>query len=415
MTIPSTTPTPTVRWLISPRDPIVFRDGRPFSADPGSRARTLNFLPPSAVAGTCRTRLGSDSEGRFDEALIPNLLETALFGPFLWADGSFLLPRPQDAVAIGVAGPDQPSDSFRFIALRPQELGPGEGVDLPPGLSLLSPVSPLPEGKTAEGVPAWWKWSRVADWLWGRPTGWEGPALSAAELGKPGPTPESRIHVGIHSQTGTSEEGRLFGTEGLRFDAGPGNQYSIWVGLHPGPKLAERAASLPDGLHPLGGEGRLAWWRASTERPPALPEGANVNVVEGQARIRLMLATPVPLRDGWKPGWLNQNGDGAAFVGCPPALVSDGAPLLRLRAAAVPRYQSLSGWSLSKNDPRTNLGKPGPKPVRRLVPAGSVFFFDFPADNASPLDVARTLWLSSMADDKADRLDGYGIILVGTW
>ncbi|MFZ2521089.1 MAG: type III-B CRISPR module-associated Cmr3 family protein, partial [Anaerolineae bacterium] len=29
-------------WLIEPRDPLIFRDGRPFSASPGARAKTLS-------------------------------------------------------------------------------------------------------------------------------------------------------------------------------------------------------------------------------------------------------------------------------------------------------------------------------------------------------------------------------------
>lgn len=51
-------------WLIEPRDPLIVRDGRPFSADiAGARATSLDFPFPSTTTGGVRTRQGLASGG----------------------------------------------------------------------------------------------------------------------------------------------------------------------------------------------------------------------------------------------------------------------------------------------------------------------------------------------------------------
>ena len=61
-------------WLIEPRDPVIFRDGKPFNASPGAHAKTLSFPFPATAAGATRTRAGLDTSGRFDRARINDLL-----------------------------------------------------------------------------------------------------------------------------------------------------------------------------------------------------------------------------------------------------------------------------------------------------------------------------------------------------
>ena len=70
------------------------------------------------------------------------------------------------------------------------------------------------------------------------------------------------------------------------------------------------------------------------------------------------------------------------------------------------RWKPISGWGLE------NVIV-GPKRVRRLVPAGSVYFFKIvPGSAAELLD---KLWLHSVADDDQDRRDGFGLALWGLW
>jgi len=62
-------------WTLIPRDPLIFRDGRPFSADAGARAKSLAFPYPSTTTGAVRTSVGTDPiTGRFDSRRIDELL-----------------------------------------------------------------------------------------------------------------------------------------------------------------------------------------------------------------------------------------------------------------------------------------------------------------------------------------------------
>ena len=78
---------------------------------------------------------------------------------------------------------------------------------------------------------------------------------------------------------------------------------------------------------------------------------------------------------------------------------------LKLVSACMGRWKPISGWSLEEK---------GAKPIRRLVPAGSVYFFELEGDEDASI-VAKNLWLKSVCDDEQDRKDGFGLALWGIW
>jgi CRISPR-associated protein Cmr3 len=109
----------------------------------------------------------------------------------------------------------------------------------------------------------------------------------------------------------------------------------------------------------------------------------------------MVLAAPALFKHGWKPGWLDDQGKGV-FAGVE----------LQLIGACVERWKPISGWSYES--PR------GPKPALRLVPAGSVYFFQT-VGNASSL---AEQWLKPVADfseDGQSGRDGFGLALWGPW
>jgi CRISPR-associated protein Cmr3 len=114
----------------------------------------------------------------------------------------------------------------------------------------------------------------------------------------------------------------------------------------------------------------------------------------------MALATPAIFDSGWKPGWLNEE-----FVGSPP-----GATLsLRLVGISIQRWRAVSGWSLLNNPPHQ---RPGPKPVKRFIPSGGVYFFERVNGKASEL---ADRWLEPVSDDEQDRRDGFGLAVWGIW
>ncbi|PIV26970.1 MAG: CRISPR-associated protein Cmr3, partial [Anaerolineae bacterium CG03_land_8_20_14_0_80_58_20] len=81
---------------------------------------------------------------------------------------------------------------------------------------------------------------------------------------------------------------------------------------------------------------------------------------------------------------------------------------IKIIAAALSRYQTISGWDYAKE----NGG--APKPTRRLVPAGSVYFLNL--KGVADIEAfVNAVWLQAISDDDQSRLDGFGLALLGAW
>ncbi len=361
-------------WILQPRDPLLTRDGRPFGADPGSRARSLPVPPPSVLAGAFRSRLGPDADGQY-----AHTLARGLRGPFLVElddQGDirrYGLPAPADARLFGERNPE------RIDPLLPAEPQAGIVTDLD-GLLPVATAPGAPE-KPSPVAPAFWSWDGCLAWLrkpvrgnWSSAWTFEGPAA------------EGRTHVSIASERLTASEGALFGTEGRRYAAGRGAAArSLALAFAP-----DDEAGLSDGWGTLGGERRLARWAKVSTPLPELP-GDLLEAMVRQQACRVLLLTPAVFAGGFRPTWLlGERG------GVKPALV----------AAAVRRPDTVSGWNLATRQP---------KPTRRLAPAGSVYFVSLEGDEAAIRAWLQALWWRAVSDDEQDRRDGFGVAALGVW
>jgi CRISPR-associated protein Cmr3 len=225
------------------------------------------------------------------------------------------------------------------------------------------------------------------------------------------PEIEDRTHVQLDSAAGAAEDGNLFTTTALplthlpRYGARGKETHLARFGaialaarVRANQWCGEVVAKL-DTLHPLGGERRLVHWKATAEpRTWSCPQQVR-SALGSASRVRMVLVTPAVFSDGWKPGWLKDD-----LVGTPPGASTP----LRLVGASIQRWRAVSGWSLA------NLpGRPrGPKPVKRLVPAGGVYFFETVDGEASDL---ADRWLEPVSDDEQDRQDGFGLAVWGVW
>lgn len=374
------------------RDPVIARDGRPFGV--GNRMRPLMWLNPGTVAGSFRTALAKAAQRDFDARTNQALLEIDIAGVFPINGERLYLPAPDDCVV---------SDSGRVLRPRPEELRPGEGCDWP--TRDLKPVvlseADAPDDFKPREVPAFWPLDQYANWLVGGGVTFGPSFLSGAEV-------EVREHVGIHPESGTADEGRLFATAGLHLSQLRGHlppKHPLEI------ELAARVR-VPDGhwagptlsgmglWHPLGGERRLVHWRAVNDFAAWNCPGSVRQTLQNARRISLTLATPAIFSEGWRPGWLNGGLDGT-----PPV----GGPRLRLIGVCIQRWRAVSGWSVA---PLRLTGRPGPKAVKRLVPAGGVYYFEAEGSAAALADGG---WLNSVCDAEQDRRDGFGLAIWGTW
>lgn len=358
-------------WIIEPRDRFIARDGRPFGLTPGGRATTLSFPFPSSTTGGVRTRAGLDANGIFDDSKIPEVKRQSVRGPFLVSlsttgeiEGWFA-SAPADALLL--KGARENVVDVRQLVPFHVESGRKVNLDslLPVGLRTHDPRKP--HGRP----PLWWNWGFFERWLMD-PTDGE---TRVDAIGHDGPMKDHRIHVGIDQESQTSIDEALFETRALVFTRPDQQRLAMAVAtgaqIHPGPAL-------------LGGERRLVAWRRSKLGLPGRPAQLTQRI-DKDGYCRLVFLTPGFFPSGFPGGASWPHG-------------------LEVVAAALPRYQVVSGWNFETR-PQS------PKKTRRLVPSGSVFFMKC---NAGAQWV-ESQWLQPFGEDDASKHDGFGVVAIGTW
>lgn len=381
-------------WIIEPYDPLLVRDGRPFGPNPGARARSLPFPFPSTATGTVRTRAGQDPNGYFHPKFAEAVTAVHVRGPLPveLVDGEwrYLAPAPRDALAF-----EENDGTLTVRPLTPLELEPGisrdlDGQNKTKELHLVGLTVRGELRKPTRKAPAFWRWAQFAAWL-AAPETW---SKAAAELGWPTLLTDRRMHVSIDPTTGTGRDGMLFMTGGLSFHhtrqaEEPNMTESRRLALAVAVVVPDRFTIAP-GWAPMGGERRLMTWHPDgPDLPPMLPD-LQQTIVDAK-RCRVVLLTPAAFDDGWRPRWLLEARAGVK-VG--------------LEAAAVGKPETVSGWDMVAG---------GPRPSRRLVPAGSVYYLKL---DGQPDDIRRWLaeiWMQCISDNDNDQAAGFGLAVVGAY
>jgi CRISPR-associated protein Cmr3 len=364
--------------LVIPRDPLIFRDGKPFTAVPGERAKSMLFPFPATLAGAVRTREGAKADGKFDTALIDELKKLSIRGPFLVELDEnkitqWYFPAPADALLI------DKDKEIKIYSLAPLEVENGI-TDLDAKLKLVG-TKEIVKDKPMKKPPLYWDWELMQAWLL-NPDG----DLDLTNAIR-GPESETRTHVSIDAKTQTALSGALFQTSGMEFinknkKLSEATQLALAI---------ETSATFGDGVDSLGGERRVVHWGSSDE--PLLDCPQNIkDQIKKDGHCRLILVTPAYFIEGYLP---------AAF---------EKKYNLEIQAVALPRYQTISGWDYAANE-----GKGAPKETRRLVPTGSVYFIKF-NDGTKIENFIKEIWLNSICEkDSQEARDGFGVALLGTW
>lgn len=377
-------------WLfITPSDVWLFRDGRPFDAGADHRARSLFPPNPTTLQGALRSKAlalyGVDLaayRGRDVDAAVaaqigrPPQIEWRRGQPVVVEEGDFgrlrlrgpfvarrasgqvtpYFPCPADALVEKRVdkGPDvvaqlRVTRQVVFEANWPKQ----QDAALQP--LMYDAVVPVEESRAWLSAPA------LSRYL-------NGENLEPEDLTEQAKlfTDESRFGVGIDSAVKRPQEGLLYQVEYVR----PADNVGLLVevtGLDEAP-WGQR------GVLSFGGEARAAQYEVLTAAPP-LPTSPM-----DSERFKVYLATPAWFEQGWRPQrW-------SAFFTPEPTLV----------ASAVRRYQAIGGWDIAHNRQ---------KPMRRYVPAGSVYYFEGQAQATGSL----------LCDAPTDSQIGFGQYFTGRW
>lgn len=370
-------------FVLSPRDPLIIRSSRPFEAI--SDAEAAKFPPPSTIAGALRNLYARSA----NEAFSSKLLEIQVTGPLairIPADQPtdtlkqehILVPKPADAQYFAVDG------KTTIVGIQPVELSQDEGCDLPHDLLPLF-VSQETQGKPVSG-PKWWALQDLLAWR-------RDEALAFSQVKANGWTPtepDIRTHIERDNTTLNSVEGQIFQTTGLAMwqqpneqDVFPTEQVGILAGIHGEVSLTAMN---------LGGERRLAEVMHCDVWPQSPRDFARDIIKAGG--LTLTFLTPTIFKAGWRPAWLDKETLEGTPLGCETLR-------LKLKAAALDRWQPQSGWDLDGNKPRAS---------ERMIPAGATYWFEIVAGTATEQEI-EALWMAHLCDDHQHNLNGFGLTL----
>ncbi len=357
---------------LRPVDVWLFRDGRPFTAGEDHAAETLFPPSPFTLQGAIRTKALADKGVDFvafaqkrqpdsDVGFGENYGKLRLFGPLLMhrREGKWerLIPAPADLARKG----------DELLLLKPLRKAPFV-TNLPEALNLLW----LKIAEPVKEATGWLPESAWGDYLNGR---LPKRLVRTEELF----TMEPRFGIAIEPQAQTAQPAMLYQASFVRLK----ENAALWADVE--------GVSLPSkGLLRFGGEGRAAFYEEA--QLPPFPQRLPINFSSGE-RFKVVLVTPAWFSGGWQP-------DGGDWQRMFRASV-------KLVAAAIKRPLRLGGFDIAKKVP---------KPLRTLVPAGSVYFFEAQEAFSLPQDFAFTETPQEIRRNGGNWAHiGLGRILVGRW
>jgi len=352
--------------------------GNKLFGDPGSYGESHCPPRPSLLSGAFRSVLFS--RAGLDYVLNSPLQVSAVFPAIRNAAGKVqaLLPLPADLVVV--------NDGDTILRQRPMRLPDviqhSQDARLP-----MMPV--LRQGKAAKPESGWLLNAQgIRAYL-------DGKVLQKEHLSKQDRhwLSETRVGIGLNATSRTADDGKLFSIEHTvqkqaEHADTSGNTSGLLVGI------TGQDEKLPDkGLLRLGGDGRAACYQKVN--------GPDINLPKLEQRFKLVLLTPGLFTSGWLPDgvtesnghyWLNIEGLRA-----------------RLACTSLNRAEVISGWDIANKRPKV---------AERVVPAGSLYWFDQMQGDISALDKLATEGLWQQNDDnnnQARRIEGYNRILLAKW
>lgn len=317
-------------YLLRPYDKLFIKDGRPMSLEDDTAASGLFPPPPSVFFGALRSAVLSKANAAPESNEDP-IHNGHILGIAFARNGELLFPTPNDLVREKSKDDKQREEPAYRLTLSNPEDAKLTSQPISGGQLLETPL----KGKIVQSVGGFITTSGLKDYLAGNSV----PAkelFDADKLYKGVP----KLGIGLDYVSGTTKDGQLY-TMTMQ-------QLSPEVCLC---VRAEGFGPLTDDIR-LGAEARAAEVKTSASDDLTWP----TDCPPSGEHLTMYLATPAVFRQGWIPDFI----DPVTMEG----KVEGNS--VRLVAASVGKAIPLGGWDIAKGCP---------KPMRRAVPAGSVYHF----------------------------------------
>ena len=193
---------------------------------------------------------------------------------------------------------------------------------------------------------------------------------------------EAKIGIKREQITRTVEEGYLYKVNYIRLAKDLENKLDFVIDL----KFDNDALPFPEeGIIKLGGEGKAATFK-KIEGKPSFLEYSNREIIKSlinkEKKFKIILNTPAVFKNGWKPD-LKRFGLNAKLV-----------------TAILGKPLSIGGWDMEKMQA---------KPMYKLVPAGSVFYYELLEGEIDNF-MENTFSISDFREN-----EGFGSYLLGVY
>ncbi|HOK34156.1 MAG: type III-B CRISPR module-associated protein Cmr3 [Fervidobacterium sp.] len=199
-------------------------------------------------------------------------------------------------------------------------------------------------------------------------------------------TIEEKIGIARDNTTLTSKEGFLYRIPLVRINNDTVFEIDF-EGLDEG--------VLPNyGVMKLGGEGKAA--KFTVENHDLLSSLKALDFDFDNGYFKVYLATPAIFKNGWLPSWIDPSSYEGEYNGVK----------VKLTGCALGKSISVGGWDLVRG---------APKPSRRAVPAGSVYYFKI-LNSVSAEQIRNTFHFKNVSDSFGDAeysKEGFGLAILG--
>ncbi|MDI6861171.1 MAG: type III-B CRISPR module-associated protein Cmr3 [Caldisericia bacterium] len=363
-------------YKIIPNDTLFFRSGIPFTM--GAESWTEIIFPPNPTTlyGAIRTwlifekgSLKDFKEGRFKEELGTTETKGSLkIKGSILLKGELLFPSPLDLLKKKENKRNDILKSLTFSE-RPDIFISDYQMD---GILVWKGMEHI---KEAEGyITAIY----LSDYLLGK----KGLRLTEKDELY---IVESKIGIARNRITKTTVKGHLYHVpmirlkdEKLKGDVA----IAVWI---------EGVEDVPEsGIIQLGGEGKTA--KIEKMESDLLQEIKGISLSFNNRLFKIYLATPAIFEKGYLPSWIDENTLQGEHKGIK----------LKLVGCVIGKYKLIGGWDMAENKP---------KPMRRAVPAGSVYYFQI-LDDSDVQKVKDVFHFKNISDIYPE--EGYGLTFIGS-